>query len=77
MQAKSLTLIAKIFSVILCLTFNVFSFIFNKKIPTIEEQQSILLLASFIALVFLPVDFSILIKNFFKFKTGIDLEDKK
>lgn len=62
-KAKTLTNIAKIFSGSLSLIINIIYFGINKEVMDYEKQQSLLLLCGFIVIIFLPIDFSIIIKN--------------
>jgi hypothetical protein len=57
--AKRISLIGIIISVLIAMFYNLFSLIELRRIPTPEEQKSILLFAFFIIAAFSPVYFSI------------------
>jgi hypothetical protein len=62
-RGKWLTNGTKILSTIIAVATNVIYFIFKKQVLPYEKQQSLLLLCGFIVLIFLPIDFSLIIKN--------------
>lgn len=63
---KTFSLGSKIIALLTAVTMNVTYFFKTWKVLSIEQQYSLLLLCSFIAVLFGPVDFSILIKNIFE-----------
>jgi hypothetical protein len=62
-KGKWLTNGSKILSVALAIIINILYFVFKKDVMDLGKQKSLLFLCSFIVLVFLPIDFSIIIKN--------------
>ena len=68
MKAKVLTNVAKVSAVGLALIANVIYYIINKKVMAYNEQQSLLLFCGFVVVIFLPIDFSLIIKNIFQKK---------
>lgn len=65
-QAKWLTNGAKLSAIIIALTYNIVFTIIKGKIPSIEEQKSLLYLCAFIVGVFGTIDLSLIVKNIFK-----------
>lgn len=64
-KGKILTNISKIIAVLIAVIFNIVYLIQNGRIPSVAEQQSILLLCIFIPGIFLPIDMSLIFKNIF------------
>jgi len=63
LNATQLSLLVKIGSVILAIGFNVWYLIMNKKLPSIEEQKSLLYLMAGMNAPLLTVDTSKVINN--------------
>lgn len=69
-KGKWLTNGSKIVASSLAIITNIINFLIYKEILSYEKQQSLLLLCGFVVLIFLPIDFSIIVKNFIKNKIG-------
>lgn len=65
MSAKGLSLLGIVVAVAISLSFNVFYVIYNKKVPSLDEQQSVLLLAGSMVVFFSPVYLSIWLDKIF------------
>lgn len=62
-QAKQVSNVVKIISVLIAIIFNVVYLVMYGKIATMDEQKSLMILCGFVVLIFMPIDLSILVKN--------------
>lgn len=65
-HGKILTNATKIISLLIVIIVNIIYFLKKDMILPLEQQKSLLFACVFIVAVFLPIDFSIIVKNFFK-----------
>ena len=61
MEAKKISLIGMILGSLIIISSNIVNILYNKSIPTLEEQKSILLFGSSIVIIFSPVYLSIVL----------------
>lgn len=71
-HAQVLTNFAKVFSITIALGVNLYNLVINKTVLSFEQQKSLLLLCSFIVVIFSPVDISLICQNIFKKNMGDD-----
>lgn len=71
MNAKPISTWTMILAVILAVIMNIISLVWNKRIPTTDEQQSILMLSGALILFFSPVYLSIWLDKIFGNKVKI------
>lgn len=64
-KAKWLSIIAKVIAVLIAVGYNIFSLCYNKAIPSVNEQKSILLLCGAVIMAFSSIDISLIMKNIF------------
>lgn len=61
MKAKDISLIGMILGGVIIISYNLIYLILSKKIPTLDEQKSILLFGGSIVIIFSPVYLSIVL----------------
>lgn len=64
-KAKWISIIAKIAASLIAIGYNVFNVLYNRKIPSLDEQKSILYLCGAIILFFSSIDLSLICRNIF------------
>jgi hypothetical protein len=71
-RAKNISKIGMVISALIAISYNCYNLIINKKIPTLQEQKSILLLSGYVLICFSPIYINIIIDKFVKkYKGGL------